>query len=470
MPSAPHNLTATELRASYESGDLDPVAVMEDVLERTDAWQPTINAFAVVDREGALDRARASARRWEAGTPLGPLDGIPVSVKENVATAGQPMWSGTAASFDAPPQTVDGPVQQLLTKSGAARFATSVMPDYGMLSSGVSSLHGITRSPLNPAWTVGGSSSGACAAAAAQLGPIHTGSDIGGSVRLPATWLGLVGFKPTYGLIPVDAPYIGRCIGPLTRTVDDCALAMSVLTGADDRDTTQVPVSIDWDVVRERDDQSVAGLRVALQLDAGWGLDVDPEVNAIVRATAERFADGGAEIIEISPVCTPEQFDGLDIFLRMRSLLDVTRLDEEHRSKVLPFIVDWVEGAAGTDGLALMDAYQQIVAMRASTVSATIGYDLVLSPVSPVAAFPAEWPMPSNSAATSLHHIGFTAPYNFSDQPAISVNAGFTGDGRPVGIQIAGRRFADQHVLDAAKWFESHRPSTSSPAWPEDPR
>ena len=198
------SLSATELRAGYASGAFRPVDVLDAVLARIAEREPQLNAFA----ETEFDRAREQAQASSGTTGL--LDGVPITLKENIATAGHRLTAGTAALADAPQQTVDGPVALLTAAQGAVRLGKTVMPDYGMLSAGVSSLHGITRSPWNPGWTVGGSSSGSAAAAAARFGPLHIGSDIGGSVRLPATWTGLATLKPTFGIVPE----LGRAISP----------------------------------------------------------------------------------------------------------------------------------------------------------------------------------------------------------------------------------------------------------------
>lgn len=468
MNAALHELSATETLAAFRASELSPVEVTDAILERLDAVEPQINAFYEVEAAGARQLAVASEKRWRAGETIGAIDGLAITLKENMATEGTPLPAGTAAWADAAPATQDGPIATLVAKAGGVRIGKTVMPDFGMLSSGVSSLHGVTRSPWNPAWTVGGSSGGAGAAAAAGVGALHLGSDIGGSVRLPASWLGLVSLKPTYGLVPVDTPYMGRAYGPMTRTTDDAALLMSIAARPDARDFTQVEASIDWTSIigAEVPDARIAPLRIAVQLDAGWGASVDPEVERAIVAAAQLFADAGAAIEHICPLIDSSLLDSLDLFLRARSLLDITRMDAERRERVLPFILDWVDGATGAGGLDLVAAYQDIQALKGRTVAATLPYDLVLSPVSPGAAFPAEWPMPSNDPATSLHHIGFTAPYNFSDQPAASINAGFTADGRPIGLQLAGRRFDDLAVLTATRWFENARPATAAPRWP----
>lgn len=457
-------LSATELGDRYRAGTLDPVTVTEAVLSRIEERNSTINAFYRVEAAHAREAAEASAERWRAGSPWGPLDGIPVTVKENVATVGTPMPRGTLAGAGLPPASGDGPVAAFLLRAGAVRIGKTVMPDYGMLASGVSSLHGVTRSPWNPAWTVGGSSSGAGAAAAAGFGPLHIGSDIAGSIRLPATWLGLVGFKPTWATVPVDPPFMGRCSGPITRTVADAVLLMDTLIAPDARDFTQVPTT--FDAAAAAPAPTVAGLRVGLLTDAGWGSPVDPEVAATVRAAADLFAAAGAQVDEIGPIVEPASFESLDAFLRTRILRDLDRLAPERRAEVLPFIMEWAEAARGFTGADVFDAFGGIQRLRHTVAAAMVQFDVILSPVSPGAAFPAEWPMPTNDPQTSLHDVGFTSPYNFAENPAISVNGGFTSDGRPIGIQLAAARFDDERLLAIAGWFEANRPADAVPVWP----
>ncbi|TFD62705.1 amidase [Cryobacterium suzukii] len=460
------SLPATELVARYRSGDLSPVEVTVAVLERAERLQPELNCFWGLDRVGALAAAAASEHRWAAGTPLGTIDGVPTSIKENVAVRGFSQPSGTAAKFDAPVATMDGPSAARIREAGGVIFGVTVMPDYGMLSSGVSSLHGVTRSPWNPAWTVGGSSAGAGAAAAAGIGPLHVGSDIGGSLRLPATWLGLVTLKPSFGRVAVDPPYMGRVAGPLTRTVDDAALFLGVLTRPDSRDYTGLgEQNLDWTDVH-CGESGVAGLKVGFHLAGGAGLATDPEVAASVLRAVELFAAGGAIVEEIAPPMTEKYLADLDLFLRVRSLADYEVLEPARQAMVLDFIRDWVLAGSGVSGTEVLRCYQSIQDLRKATVATTAPYDVVLSPVSPVAAFPAEWPMPTNDPATSLDHIAFTAPYNFSEQPASSVNCGFTADGRPIGLHIAGRRFEDLTVMRATHWYEQARPAQAEPVWP----
>lgn len=456
-------MPAVEMTEAFRAGELSPVDVHDAVQAVIAAREPVLNAFWVRDAEASRKAAMASEARWAVREPLGPIDGVPVTLKENVARRGVPMPSGTAGAEPVVPER-DAPITARVLESGGVVLGSTVMPDWGMLSSGVSSLHGITRSPWNPRWTTGGSSSGAGAAAAGGYGPLHVGTDIGGSIRLPGTWLGLVTLKPSQGRVPLDAPYLGRVAGPMTRTVADAALFMDVLSRPDVRDWSSLPpAQLDWSAPPA----DPSGVRVGLHLDAGCGATIDPEVLGAVRAVAGLFAEAGAVVEPVQPFVEQELLDDLDLFWRVRSWNDYNALPVEGKRKVLPYIVDWCHGGADLSGTKVLQCYQQIMQIRARTVAATGPYDLVLSPVAPVAAFPAEQPMPFLDPGRGMWHIGFTAPYNMSGQPAATVNCGFTRDGRPIGVQISGRRFDDVGVLRAAAWYERNRPDTAAPRWPD---
>ena len=456
-------LSAVDMVAGFARRTFSPAEVHDAVQAVIETREPVLNAFWVREPETSRKAALASEARWAAGEPLGPIDGVPVTLKENIARAGVPMPAGNAGVQAVVPK-VDAPITARTQESGGVVLGSTVMPDWGMLSSGVSSLHGITRSPWNPAWTTGGSSSGAGAAAAAAYGPLHVGTDIGGSLRLPGTWLGLVTLKPSSGRIPLDAPYLGRCAGPLTRTVSDAALFMQVLSRPDARDWSSLPpADIDWSAL----DTDVRGLRVALQLDAGCGKPVDAEVRRSTTAVAALFEAAGAIVEPLAPFMSQDLLDDLDLFWRVRSWNDYRDLAIEQKRRVLPYIVEWCHGGADSSGTRVLHCYQQIMQIQARTVAATTPYDLVLSPVAPVAAFPAEQPMPFPDDGKGMAHIGFTVPYNMSGQPAASVNCGFTTDGRPIGVQISGRRFDDLGVLRGAAWYERNRPAEAVPQWPD---
>jgi Asp-tRNA(Asn)/Glu-tRNA(Gln) amidotransferase A subunit family amidase len=271
-----------------------------------------------------------------------------------------------------------------------------------------------------------------------------------------------VGLKPSLGRIPIHPPYAGRVAGPMTRNVEDAALAMTVLARPDARDTMGLP----WQDIAWRDlDLDVRGLRLGLWLDAGWGLPVAPDVRVAVEAAAAAFEQAGAIIEAVAPFTTRAMADGMDDFWRMRSWLEITALPVERQARVLPFIRHWVARGEMLSGTQVFRGYTQMGALRDAAVAATQRLDFVLSPVSPVVAFAAELPMPSNDPERPFEHIAFTLPFNMSEQPAIALNAGYADDGMPIGLQIAGRRHDDLGVLRMARAWERMR--APQRPWPE---
>ncbi len=461
-----HALSAAELTAAYGRRDLSPVEVTQAVLDRIAQWEPHLRASYLLRPDLALAQAAASQARWREGRPLGPLDGVPVTIKENIATRGDPVPLGTAATHLAPAAD-DAPPAARLREAGAVLVCKTTMPDYGMLSSGLSSFHPLSRNPWDLSKTPGGSSAGGAAAAAAGYGPLHVGTDIGGSLRLPAGWCGIFSLKPSLGRIPIDPPYTGRAAGPMTRTVADAAAMMQVLSQPDARDSMSLPVQdIAW-ASFDQGPEKLRGLRIGLLLDAGCGLPVEPEVRAAVEATARRFEAAGAIVEPLRPFMTQAMLDGMDHFWRMRSRIDLAALAPADKAKVLPYIRDWADSVAGMDGEAAFRAASQFHAVRVASVKACAAFDYVISPTAPMPAFAAELPSPTNDPLRPLEHIAFTVPFNMSEQPAASINCGHTRGGLPIGLQIAGARFDDLGVLQVARAFELIR-ETQRP-WPEPP-
>jgi aspartyl-tRNA(Asn)/glutamyl-tRNA(Gln) amidotransferase subunit A len=454
-------LGATQLLAAYRQRQLSPVEVLRAVLAQAERREPELGALCWRADPGALlDAARASEARWRAGTPL-PLDGLPLTLKENIATPGVALRAGTAATLDIPSND-EAPPAARLREAGALCWAKTTMPDYGMLSSGLSSLNPLTRNPWDTRLNPGGSSAGAAAAAAACYGPLHLGTDIGGSIRLPAGWCGLVGLKPSHGRVPIQPAYAGRAAGPLVRSVADCALMMSALARPDARDATQLPpATLDW---QDLTPPELRGLRIGLWMDAGWGDAVQPEVAQVIEAAARLFERAGAVVERLAPFVTRDMADGMDRFWRMRSWLDIQALPPERRAKVLPYILDWVAPAAGFDGPTVFHGYSQMQALREAANAATAPFDFMLSPVSPMPAFRADWASPLNDPQRPFEHIAFTLPWNMSEQPALAINAGYTAAGLPIGLQIIGRRFDDLGVLRLGAAWEAMRPAQA--AWP----
>jgi aspartyl-tRNA(Asn)/glutamyl-tRNA(Gln) amidotransferase subunit A len=337
------------------------------------------------------------------------------------------------------------------------------MPDYGMLSSGLSSFHKLARNPWDLTKNPGGSSAGAGTAGAAGYGPLHVGTDIGGSVRLPAGWCGLVGHKPSNGRIPIDPAYVGRVAGPMTRTVADTALMMSVMARPDWRDGMSLPpAEIAWNDLEIGD--GIRGLRIGLMMDIGAGQDVDPEVHAAVTAAARAFETAGAIVTPVKPVLTREMLDGLDRFWRARAWADVEPLDAATRAKVLPYIYAWAASGAEVSGVEAVRGFNRIMEMKKAAGALFQQVDVVLSPTAPTASYAAEWASPLNDPMRPFEHIGFTVVWNMSENPAVSVNCGFTASGLPIGLQIVGQRFDDLGVLKLARAYEQMRPAQRP--WP----
>ena len=465
--TALHDLPAQDLLAAYRQRTLSPVEVTQAVLAHMERWEPHIRATYLLRPEHALAQARQSEARWRRGDPQGLLDGVPVTIKENIATQGDPTPLGTAA-VPLVPAAADAPPAARLREAGAVMVAKTTMPDYGMLSSGLSSFHPLSCNPWDVSKGPGGSSAGGGAAAAAGYGPLHIGTDIGGSLRLPASWCGIFSLKPSLGRIPIDPPYTGRAAGPMTRTVQDAALMMQVLSQPDVRDSMSLPYqTIAWGEY-DQGMQRLRGLRLGLLLDAGCGLPVEDEVRAAVEHAARVFEQAGAQVSLMQPFMTQAMLDGMDHFWRMRSYTDLQALPEAQRAKVLPYIRAWAESAAGMTGPQVFQASQQFHTTRVATVKACSGFDYVLSPVAPMPAFAAELPSPTNDPLRPLEHIGFTVPFNMSEQPAASVNCGYTASGLPIGLQIAGARFDDLGVLQVAHAFEQIR-GPQRP-WPQPPQ
>lgn len=459
-----HDLSATDLLAGYRAKQFSPSEVMEEVLAHIAVWEPHIKALYLFDPDGARAVAKASTERWDKGEPMGTLDGVPVTIKDNIATKDQPVPLG-AGSVKHVPAPKDAPPAARLREAGAVIFAKTTMPDYGMLSSGLSSFHPLARNPWDLAKNPGGSSAGAGAAGAAGYGPLHLGSDIGGSVRLPAGWCGLVGLKPSLGRVPIDPSYVGRVAGPMTRTVDDAALMMSVLSRPDRRDGMSLPaVEINWKAL----EKSPRKLRIGLMLDLDVGLPLEKQVREIAVKAAKAFESVGAVVTEIDGILTRQMLDGLDNFWRARMWDDLSKLSPEERARVLPYIYQWGERGANLSGVDVIRGFNQTMAIRTAAAKLFCDLDYVISPVSPVVNFPAEFAAPTNDPAKPFEHICYTVPWNMSENPAISINGGYDKRGFPIGVQIVGRRFDDLGTLGMAKAFEGLRGAQRP--WPAPPK
>jgi len=461
--TALHDLSAVDMIAGFRARQFSPSEVLDEVLAHVGQWEPHIKALYAFDPDSARDAARASTERWQKGDSTKLLDGVPVTIKDNIATKGTPVPLGTAATRLVPAEA-DAPPAARLREAGSIIFSKTTMPDFGMLSSGLSSFHPLTRNPWDLKQNPGGSSAGAGAAGAAGYGPLHLGTDIGGSVRLPACWCGLVALKPSLGRVPIDPPYVGRVAGPMTRTVDDAALMMSVLAKPDRRDGMSLPPNdIHWKTL----DKPSRKLRIGLMLDAGAGQPLEKDVRDVAIKAAKAFETAGAVVSEVKGILTHEMVDGLDKFWRARAWDDLSKLPPEQRNRTLPYILNWAEAGAKLSGVDVIRGFNTTMAMRAGAAKLFADIDYVISPVSPVVKFAAELAAPLNDPDRPFEHICYTVAWNMAENPAISINGGYDASGFPIGVQIIGRRFDDLGVLAMAKAFETLR-GPQRP-WPSAP-
>lgn len=449
MTTPLYELSALQLLEHYRDRALSPVEVTQAVLARIERWEPHIHATYDLDAEAALASARASEARWAQGAPQGELDGVPVTLKENIATRGTPTPIGSAATVLAP-AAADAPAAARLRETGAVIVTKTTMPDFGFLGAAPSSFHALTRNPWDLGRNTGGSSSGAGAAAAAGYGPLHLGTDIGGSVRIPASFCGVFGLKPSHGRIPVDPPAPARVIGPMTRTVADAALLMQVVTRPDARDYMSLPPN---DFAWQRLERNVKGLRIGLWTETIGGWPIDAEVIEAVLAAARLFEQAGAIVEPLADWSTPDMRMGMAHFFTMRCRVDLAAMPPERAKLAAGYIHQAAEFAASLTPEDTFRAFTRMQALRAATVAATQPFDYVLSPVSPVLPFAAD--AINSGSDNPLKDSHFTSVFNQSEQPAASINCGHAKNGLPIGMQIAGRRFDDLGVLQMARFYES---------------
>jgi amidase/aspartyl-tRNA(Asn)/glutamyl-tRNA(Gln) amidotransferase subunit A len=459
-------MSLAELADAYGSRGLSPVEVLKDVIAHAEAVNGAINALFSFRPEQALAAAQQSEARWKVKQALGPLDGIPMTVKDSVAMIGWPYFHGIGANRSLPPSSYDSPPAIALREAGAVIFAKTTMPDCGLMASGISSLHGITRNPWGLAWNTGGSSAGAGASVAAGAGFVSVGTDIAGSVRLPAAHCGLASLKPTHGRVPHLPADTMRMAGPMGRSVDDIARLLTVLARQDERDTWSLPA--DGVQYHEGLGRDVKGLKIGILTDMGFGAKPQVEVREAVEA-AGRLLTGLGAIVE--PFVSPLDDDAMapiDLFLQVRGYLEYSNLPPhaESDSEINPYVREWCRGGARHSGADLYRALGQISKMKAALLAAFDGWDYVLAPTLPVVNFPAE--EPGVSRHKPLEHTLFTAMFNQTCQPASTVCMAFDRRHLPIGVQIIGHRFDDLGVLQITKTLEQLRSLTMD--WPFQPR
>lgn len=454
------SLSAAELGGFYAARALSPVEVARDALARIDRFEPEVNAFVVRDEQVTLAMAEAAQARWLKGDALGPLDGVPVTIKDNLGVAGWPMRRGSAVASDAPFQQ-DAPATARLREAGCVFLGKTTMPEYGWKGVGDSPLSGITRNPWDVSTGPGGSSSGAAVAAALNLGCIHLGTDGAGSVRIPAAFCGVFGLKPSYGRVPawpVSTMGFLAHLGPLTRTVRDSALAMNAIGRPDARDMTAFK-DMPPDFTAELD-RGVRGLRIAWSPRLGVDVPVDSEIAALAHAAALVFEELGASVEEVDPG-SDDPVETLMTLWAAGAALALRSADAATRGRMDPGLVAVAEMGERIDSATYVDALlNQRNALSYRMAQFHERFDLLLTPTLPLPAFAVGRNTPGHGRYGEdwTRWTPFTYPFNITQQPAAAVPCGLTSAGLPASLQIVGPFGSDLLVMQAAAAFEAVRP------------
>ena len=450
---------ATELAVLIRAREVSPREVMEAVLARIEALEPSLNAFAHLTVDAARAAARAAEDAVVRGDALGPLHGIPFTIKDLTLTAGVPTDRGSHTHKGVVPE-VDAPLVTRLRSAGAIPLGKTTTSEFGWKGVSESPLTGITHNPWKQGFNAGASSAGAGVAAAAGYGPLHQGTDGAGSIRMPSHFCGVFGLKPTFGRVPswpVGNVDNINSIGPMTRTVADAALMVHVMAGPHPWDHTSLEAPpADYPA---RLAEGVAGLKVAFSADLGHAR-VDPEVASLVADAVRGFDDLGCAVEPVTPDFGPDGPDLIRVFWPAH-LLNFSYLVAEWEDRMDPGLLACIRAGQGFSAQDYLDARARKLAYIERVHRFFEDWDLLLTPAVSVAAFPAERLQPERWPSHEWDWImwaEFSYPFNFSGNPAASVPCGFTADGLPVGLQIVGRRFADLTVLQAAAAFEVARP------------
>ena len=469
-------MSATSLVDAIKKKELSPVEVVDATLERMNTLEPTLHAFCTPTPDLAREQAVAVEKKIASGEDAGKLAGVPYGCKDLICTAGVKTVSGSAAYADFVPGEDDVVVERM-RDAGSVMLGKTNVPEFGYSGAGHNSVFETTRNAWNTERTAGGSSVGSGASVSSGMGPIALGSDGGGSVRIPASFSGLVGVKASMGRVPLypgvkDERYPGvsswealEHIGPITRTVADAALVLSVIAGPDDRDTRTVPVEAGFDWL-ESLEGDLDGLRIAYTLDWGGYAAVDPQVRSVVTDAVKVFeSELGCSVEESNPGWD-NPYDGFwGMVIGQSDLVGLRKMAQELGEEMTPHLKEVIE--ADWTAEQLTDAVMMRKHVSNKMWRFMRNYDLLLTPTLTVPAFEVGIQGPTETDGKEVDQfewLHFTYPMNMTGQPAASVPAGFTDGGLPVGLQIVGPHLGDAIVLRAAARFEEARPWADK--WP----
>jgi len=457
--------TALELLDLYRTRQASPLEATRAALARIERWNPILRAFSYVAAEEALESARGSEERWGRSEPCGPLDGVPVSIKDLILTRGMPTLRGSRTIDPNQAWDVDAPAAARLREAGAVFLGKTTTPEFGCKGETNSPLTGISRNPWNPQKTPGGSSGGTAAAVAAGMGPVSVGTDGAGSVRIPAAFCGNVGFKPSFGRVPAyPLSYFGTVshLGPHTSSVRDSALVMNVLSRPDARDWTSLPPD-GRDYLAGLED-GIRGLRIAWSPRLGYARHVDPEIALACERAAHRLSDLGAMVEAVDPGIE----DPLEITCGLWFVGAWTLWNTLTPAQQTLTDPDFAAEARLGSAIGVLDVQQ--LNLRRGALGAHLRqfmerFDLLVTPTVAVPAFDARPPGQGDMApAGLLGWTPFSYPFNLTQQPACTIPCGLTASGLPIGLQLVGPMFGDALVLRAARAFETVQPLPRPPA------
>ena len=452
------SLSATQLVEQYRTKRMSPVDALSAALQQADEQNPVHNAFVVLDRESALRAARQSEGRWQRGTPLSRVDGVPTTVKDLILAKGWPTLRGSRTIDPNQKWEEDGATVARLREQGAVFLGKTTTPEFGWKGVTDSPLTGVTRNPWNTDLTPGGSSGGAAVAAALGMGWMHVATDGGGSIRIPAAFCGLFGFKPTWGIVPAHPHSPALTLwhqGPISRNVTDAALMLSVITRPDPRDWYAVPSpGIDY---AQNLDEGIRGRRIGYSRTLGYAV-VDAEVARLVEAAVGKFESLGAQVEEID-LALEDPISIMQPLWAVALALAVAPMTTEQRAMMDQPLLDLAEPGFHLSAL----EYRQLEKARETFARRVTGvhpqYDLVITPQLATTAFAVNHEVPPGTHMQRWWQWSpFTYPFNLTQQPAAAVPCGFASNGLPVAMQIVGAKFADHLVLKAARAYEREHP------------
>lgn len=439
---------------AYRSGSLTPNQVIADHIGYAKKVSQKCNAISVLNPK-AEELAEASAERFSQGKVKGPLDGVPVVVKDSYHMKGLKRWHGSAIHDGDDPSAFSSEPIQKLEAAGAVIVAKTTMPDMGMLGSGISSQFGIVRNPWNLSKSPGGSSSGVGASLASGLAAFGLGTDIAGSVRLPAGHCGLAAIKPTQERIAYSPASVMRSSGILSRSISDVEQVLAVVGTSSESDPWSLPGTFE---AKQIGDILARKPKVGLLLDMGYGASLDPVVSSFVVRASERLAQMGCQVEPLSLDLTDGDFSNADRVFKAHAAAEIR--SSRHPEAVLDYVAEWVKEASELSMADYEDAMNGVLSTACHVIDETKRFDYLISPVIPVVGFNADIPGPGDDEQL-LHHTQFTAWFNQTCQPAVVYCEGVDQTSKlPVGIQIVAKRFDDAGALAIAGALEQSRPET----------